>query len=133
MADTTSEKDSYDVIVIGGGPAGAAVATLLQRHGHTTLVCERAEFPRYHVGESLIPHAHRTLDRLGLLEHLEGSDFPEKHSVRFVSPSTGNSQPFYFSETISGDSSRTWQVERSRFDQMCLGNARVAGVEVRMP
>ncbi len=130
MSDTPRPKSSYDVIVIGGGPAGAAAATFLQRLGHETLVLERSVFPRYHIGESLIPHTYGTLDRLGLLPQLKASNFPEKHSVRFVSPSGEHSDPFYFSETISGDGSRTWQVERSVFDQMCLDNARSTGVEV---
>lgn len=123
---------NYDVVVIGGGPAGAVAATFLQREGHKCLVLERSTFPRYHIGESLIPHTYGTLDRLGLLPKLKASHFPEKHSVRFVSPAGDQSQPFYFSETIAGDGARTWQVERSEFDQMCLDHARAAGVEVRM-
>ncbi len=49
-------SDSYDVVVIGGGPAGATLATLVQRSGHRCVILERATFPRYHIGESLIPH-----------------------------------------------------------------------------
>lgn len=123
---------SYDVIVIGGGPAGTALATFLQRQGHACLVLNSSTFPRYHIGESLIPHTYGTLDRLGLLPKLRGSHFPVKHSVRFVSPSGKEADPFYFSETIEGERARTWQVERSEFDQLCLDNATEAGVEVRM-
>lgn len=123
---------SYDVLVIGGGPAGTALATFLQRQGHTCLVLEGSTFPRYHIGESLIPHTHGTLDRLGLLPVLRESHFPVKHSVRFVSPSGQQADPFYFSETIEGERSRTWQVARSEFDQMCLDNAIRSGVEVHM-
>jgi flavin-dependent dehydrogenase len=121
----------YDVVVIGGGPAGAAAATLLQRRGHRCLVLEGATFPRYHIGESLIPQTYGTLERLGLLPRLRASHFPVKHSVRFVSPSGHEAAPFYFAETLSGERARTWQVERSEFDQMCLDNARESGVEVR--
>ena len=91
---------TYDVAVIGGGPAGTALATLLQQQGHHCLVLEGATFPRYHIGESLIPHTYGTLDRLGLLPQLRSSSFPVKHSVRFVSPSGKEAAPFYFSETI---------------------------------
>ena len=132
MADTSNDNGSYDVVVAGGGPAGATVATLLQREGHRCLILEGSSFPRYHIGESLIPHTYGTLERLGLLPKLRASHFPEKHSVRFVSPSGHEADPFYFSETIKGDGARTWQVERSEFDQMCLDNARQHGVEIRM-
>ncbi len=124
-------SDPYDVVVIGGGPAGTTLATFVQRRGHRCLILERATFPRYHIGESLIPHTFGTLDRLGLLPKLRVSSFPVKHSVRFVSADGKRSTPFYFSETIDGESARTWQVERSEFDQMCLDNARRSGVEVR--
>jgi flavin-dependent dehydrogenase len=127
--DRTS--DTCDVAVIGGGPAGAALATFVQRAGHRCLVFESAVFPRYHIGESLIPHTFGVLDRLGLLPALRKSHFPKKYSVRFVAPDGGESQPFYFNETIPGESAQTWQVERSEFDQLCLDNARANGVKVR--
>ncbi len=129
-AAETSAK--YDVVVIGGGPAGAAAATFLQRQGHRCVVLENSKFPRYHIGESLIPHTYGTLGRLGLLPKLQTSHFPVKHSVRFVSPSGEQTDPFYFSETIAGDGARTWQVLRSEFDELCLEHARENGVEVRM-
>jgi flavin-dependent dehydrogenase len=96
------------------------------------LIVESSRFPRYHVGESLIPQTFATLQRVGLLPKLRESHFPEKHSVRFVTPSGEAAEPFYFSETIEGDAARTWQVERSEFDSMCLEHARDNGVEVRM-
>ena len=132
MVDKAGSQESVDVVVIGAGPAGATLATFLQREGHRCLVIESATFPRYHIGESLIPHTYGTLDRLGLLPKLKASDFPVKHSVRFVSPDGKESDPFYFSETIAGEGAQTWQVERSRFDQMCVDHARENGVEVRM-
>ncbi len=128
---TRHSDTPYDVVVIGGGPAGATVATFLQRQGHRCLILESSTFPRYHIGESLIPHTYGTLDRLGLLPKLRTSHFPVKHSVRFVSPSGKHADPFYFSETIEGEGAQTWQVERSEFDQMCLDHARENGVEVR--
>ena len=129
MTDTPMPRD-YDAVIIGGGPAGTTLATLVQRSGQRCLVLERAKFPRYHIGESLIPHTYGVLDKLGVLPRLEASDFPVKHSVRFVSPSGDESTPFYFSETIDGARSRTWQVERSEFDLICLDNARASGVDV---
>lgn len=122
--------DSYDVAIIGGGPGGAAAATFLARNGHRCAVFEQSKFPRYHIGESLIPHTHGIFDRLGLLPQLRSSAFPVKHSVRFVSHTGKESVPFYFSETIPGERARTWQVERSVFDSMMLNHAQVNGVEV---
>lgn len=121
---------NYDVAVIGGGPGGAALATFLARAGHRCIVFEQSKFPRYHIGESLIPHTYGIFDRLGLLPKLRASNFPVKHSVRFVSANGKESVPFYFSETIEGERARTWQVERSQFDCMMLDHARAAGVEV---
>src|SRR5690606_19326332 len=88
-------------------------------------------FPRYHIGESLVPHTYGILDRLGLLPKLKASPYPEKHSVRFVAPEGEESTPFYFSETIPGDGARTWQVERSTFDRLLLDHARENGVDLR--
>jgi flavin-dependent dehydrogenase len=119
----------FDVVVIGGGPGGAALATFLARAGHRCILFEREKFPRYHIGESLIPHTHGIFERLGFLPKLRASSFPVKHSVRFVSPNGKESTPFYFSETIAGERARTWQVERSLFDRMLLGHARAHGVE----
>jgi flavin-dependent dehydrogenase len=124
--------DSWDVVVVGGGPAGAAVATLLVRAGHRCLVLEDSKFPRYHIGESLIPGTYHVLERLGLIPRLRSSHFPKKYSVRFVSPTGEESQPFYFFETIPEEWAQTWQVERSEFDQLCLDNARESGAEIRM-
>ncbi len=128
----TNGNGSYDVAVIGGGPAGAALATFVQRAGHRCVILEGSTYPRYHIGESLIPHTYGTLDRLGLLPKLRQSHFPKKYSVRFVSPTGEESQPFYFFETIDGERAQTWQVERAEFDQLCLDNARDNGVEVHM-
>ncbi len=131
MHESQTTDTEFDVVVIGGGPSGCALATILGRQGHCCLVLESSTFPRYHVGESLIPHTYETLDRLGLLAKLRASHFPVKRSVRFVSASGRESDAFYFSETIEGDRARTWQVDRSEFDQMCLENAIDSGVEVR--
>lgn len=123
-------QSAYDCIVIGGGPAGATAATLLADHGHATLVLERARFPRYHIGESLMPQTYHTLKRLGLLEQMKASDFPTKESVQFVSASGKDSEPYFFTDRDPGEWSRTWQVPRDCFDLMMLNNARARGAEV---
>ncbi len=121
----------YDVIVIGGGPAGSTAAALLAEYGHKVLLLERETMPRYHIGESLIPYTWFTLNRLGLLDKMQQSANPKKYSVQFVSIAGKVSQPFYFFQTIKHECAVTWQVLRSDFDVMLLDNAREKGAEVR--
>jgi flavin-dependent dehydrogenase len=120
-----------DVIVIGGGPAGATVASLVAGSGGSVVLLERDRFPRYHIGESLIPETFWVLERLGMLGKLRGSRFVEKHSVQFVSEQGKLSEPFYFADYKPHESSRTWQVSRADFDRLMLDNARERGVDVR--
>ena len=120
-----------DVVVIGGGPSGATVATLVAKAGFRVQLLEREHFPRYHIGESLIPETFWVLDRLGMLPKLQGSRFVEKHSVQFVTEQGKLSEPFYFGDYKPHESSQTWQVTRAEFDQMMLDNAREHGVDVQ--
>ena len=120
-----------DVVVIGGGPSGATVATLVAKAGFRVQLLEREHFPRYHIGESLIPETFWVLDRLGMLTKLQGSRFVEKHSVQFVTEQGKLSEPFYFGDYKPHESSQTWQVTRAEFDKMMLDNAREHGVDVR--
>ena len=125
-------KESYDVLIIGAGPSGTSAATILAEYGHRVLVLEREKFPRYHIGESLIPFTFQPLDRLGMIPKMRQSHFVKKYSVTFVQPDGQRSQPFYFSSRYDKDTiAQTWQVLRSEFDQMMLDNAREKGAEVR--
>jgi len=122
---------AYDVVVIGGGPAGSTTAALLAQKGLSVLVLEKTRFPRFSIGESLMPESYWTLERLGMIDKLNASHFTKKYSVQFVSASGRASKPFYFSETNDGPSAQTWQVLRSEFDEMLLDNAADHGAEVR--
>ena len=129
--NNTLKEQAYDVIVIGGGPAGSTVATLVAEQGYRVLLLERDSNPRFKVGESLIPASYWTFERLGMLEKLKASHFPKKFSVQFYSQSGKASAPFYFYENDPHESSMTWQVLRSEFDDMLLENAVEKGAEVQ--
>ncbi len=83
----------YDAVIIGGGPAGAATGAILAEYGHRVLILEREKFPRYHIGESLVPFAYGPLERLGLIAAMKASGFQRKFSMTFVQPDGGSSAP----------------------------------------
>ena len=131
MPDTAMETNSniYDVIVIGGGPAGSTVASILAREGRKVVLFEKEKFPRHHIGESLMTDTYWTFERMGFLDKLKTSPFVRKFSVQFANPAGRESRPFYFFEAIHNDSSVTWQVTRSVFDRMLLEHAGDSGRE----
>jgi len=131
MKNTTAPIEC-DAIVIGAGPAGAAAATILAERGRDVVILEKEQFPRYKVGESLIPYCYFPLQRLGLIEKLRDSAFTKKHSVQFVGRSGKVSDPFYFSQHTDHPCAQTWQVVRSEFDQLMLDNALQRGARVMM-
>ncbi len=122
---------NYDALIIGAGPAGTSAAAILAEYGHRVLIIEREKFPRYHIGESLIPFTFQSLERLGMLPKMRASNFVKKYSVTFVQPDGRRSQPFYFHTRYDKDTiAQTWQVVRSEFDQMMLDNAKEKGAQI---
>jgi flavin-dependent dehydrogenase len=130
-AVSVPDRDSVDVVVIGGGPGGATVSTLIAQQGYRVRLYERERFPRFHIGESLIPMTYFVLERLKMLPKLRGSHFVKKYSVQFVTEHGRLSEPFYFIDNRPDESSQTWQVFRQEFDELMLKNAAEQGVEVR--
>ncbi|MHC4353396.1 MAG: NAD(P)/FAD-dependent oxidoreductase [Planctomycetota bacterium] len=125
-----SNSKSYDCLVLGGGPGGCVAATILTEAGYHVALVEKEKFPRYKIGESMIPYNYFPLARVGMIEKLQASDFPKKYSVQFVGRKGRQSQPFYFSQHLDHACAQTWQVTREVFDAMMMDNAREHGVEV---
>ncbi|MEM6672586.1 MAG: NAD(P)/FAD-dependent oxidoreductase [Planctomycetota bacterium] len=125
---STPEND-FDVLVIGGGPSGCAVATILAQHGRRVAVLDKQPRRRYSVGESLIPFCYDALERMGLEGQLESSGFAfPKHSVQFASIEGKVSRSFYFFQHTDHPRAKTWQVVRAEFDKLLRDNAESKGV-----
>jgi flavin-dependent dehydrogenase len=124
-------ETTHDTVIIGAGPAGTTAAALLAAQGRDVLLLEKETFPRYHIGESLMPFCWYTLERLGLAGKMDEIGFVQKQSVQFVTADGSQSRPFYFFQHREHPSSITWQVERAEFDSMLLAKARENGAQVR--
>ncbi|MFO1020401.1 MAG: tryptophan 7-halogenase [Planctomycetales bacterium] len=127
------KTEMVDVVVVGGGPAGATVSTVLAQRGVQVRLYEQDKYPRFHIGESLIPETYWVFKRLSMLDKMKASAFVKKFSVQFVNAAGKESAPFYFHDNKPHECSQTWQVIRSEFDIMMLDNAREHGVEVVQP
>ena len=119
----------YDVAIIGGGPAGSTAATLLAQAGRRVVVYEREKFPRFHIGESLLPASMRTFDRLGVQEKLRAA-FMEKFGGEMSSSCGDEAVRFYFKDGYQSQCDRSYQVTRADFDEVLLDHAAESGAEV---
>ena len=122
--------DLYDAAIVGGGPAGSTAATLLAKAGRRVIVLEREKFPRFHIGESLLPFSMTTFDRLGVREKLDRAFLP-KYGGEIVAACGTRGVKFYFKDGFRSQRDQAYQVTRSEFDKVLLDHSRENGAEVR--
>jgi flavin-dependent dehydrogenase len=120
-----------DVVVAGGGPAGAAAAAWLTREGRRVILFERDQFPRFHIGESLLASVNDVLAAIGAEGLVRQAGFPQKWGATFMTADGGNQRYADFSIAPGVRSPQTWQVPRATFDELLLGHAASCGADVR--
>ncbi len=120
-----------DVIVIGGGPAGSTAAALLAKRGYHVQLLERDQFPRFQIGESLLPYNNDLFDRLGIRDRLKAPASVPKFGAYFVTGDGAVGHTFRFGRHLPEKYASSYQVRRAEFDDLLLRNAEACGVEVR--
>jgi len=120
----------YDAIIIGGGPGGSTAGAALARAGKKVLILEREHFPRFHVGESLIPFGNDIFSAIGVWEKMQQANFMPKLGAEFVLGNSRAAISIIFGRYLARRYAHTFQVERSRFDELMLDHAAASGCEV---
>lgn len=129
-AAVADDVNHYDVVIIGGGPAGSCASAVLAKAGLKTLVVERERFPRFHIGESLLPAGNAVLRATGVWEKVERSGFITKYGVEFESPEGDVRIHNLFAKGLMPDCDYAYQVERARFDEVLLDHSADCGAIV---
>src|SRR6476646_10537836 len=120
----------YDVAIIGGGPAGSTAAALLARAGRRVVLFEREKFPRFHIGESLLPFSMKAFTRLGLHEKFLNAGFIKKYGGEIMGACSDTGTKFYFKDGYRSQTDHAYQVPRSDFDKVLLDHAAESGEQV---
>ncbi len=124
-------SEFYDAAIIGGGPGGSTVATVLARAGRKVILFEREKFPRFHVGESMLPYSLPIWERLGVAEKIRNHGFQEKYGAYFWNDLTGGVRPVEFWDAENDKHPMAYQVKRAEFDEILLRHAESCGAQVR--
>src|SRR5213080_3447661 len=120
----------YDIAIIGGGPAGSTAAALLARAGRRVIVFEREKFPRFHIGESLLPFSMQAFTRLGLHEKFLRAGFIKKYGGEIIGACCDTGTKFYFKDGYRSQTDHAYQVTRGDFDKVLLDHAAESGAQV---
>ncbi|WP_437626765.1 FAD-dependent oxidoreductase [Sorangium sp. So ce1151] len=123
--------EEFDIIVIGGGPGGSTVGTLLASFGKRVLIIEKEVFPRYHIGESLLSGTASLMKKLNVLEKIEAAGAVRKYGVQWIWGQSREPWTVYFKDALAMPYDFGYQVERATFDKVLLDNAGDHGVDVR--
>src|ERR1700677_2816447 len=125
------DSNKFDAVIIGCGPGGSSAATFLARSGKRVLVLEKEIFPRFHIGESLLPSNHAIFREMGVLPDLYAAGFLRKYGARFELGNSSVSTQFVFRDGRFNREPEALHVERSKFDHVLLKHARSSGADVR--
>lgn len=120
----------FDVVIAGGGPAGSSTANFLHQRNRRALILEREQFPRFHIGESMLPFTNEMWRELGVFEKIDGL-FMHKPGAKFIHEESGAEFTYHFDQAIRGGNPYAYQVKRAEFDLMLLEHAASLGAEVR--
>lgn len=123
-------SSGYDAVIIGGGPGGATAATLLAKKGRNVLVLEKARFPRFMIGESLLPLSRRIYRELGLEEEMDRR-FIKKYGALFIKGGEDLQTTFEFANAMDNPYPYAYHAQRDEHDKLLLDHARACGAEVR--
>ena len=118
----------FDVVIAGGGPAGSSTANFLRQKDRSVLVLEREKFPRFHIGESMLPFANDIWKELGVFEKMDAS-YIHKPGAQFIHEESGAEFTYYFDTAIRPGRPYAFQVKRAEFDKMLLDHAASLGAD----
>lgn len=119
-----------DVTILGGGPGGCAAAILLAKAGLKVVLLEKAAFPRFRIGESLLPNGNRMLKRLGVWDKMDAAGFLRKYGAEFNIPDGSQSVHNRFADGLFPDCEYAYEVERAKFDTLLLDQVKNCGCEI---
>src|ERR1700722_20175000 len=127
-AMSASTDGEFDVLVVGGGPAGSTVRTLLARLGESVLLIEKERHPRFHIGESLLPMNMPLFEKLGIADEIARIGIP-KYGAEFVSPWHDKPSHLDFADGWDKKLASAHEVRRSEFDHILFKNAAASGAQ----